>query len=266
MRARDLPGTLALVLLTLVGVAAFAWPFVVPAALGSQHGQDAPWLFALLIGLGGAVVLAEQGSARLDAKSVAMIGVIAALGGGMRVLSMGVAGLEPMFFVVVLAGRVLGPRLAFLTGALCLLTGAFLTGAVGPWAPFQMVCSGWVALGAALLPRLRGRAEVVLLAAYGLLAGLLYGALMNLWFWPFLGASAPEGAGYVPGAGLDVNLGHYLAFYLATSLGWDLPRGLLTAALTLLAGRPLLGTLRRATRRAAFEAEPRFAAAPGRTP
>lgn len=257
-RARDLPGHALLGLLTLIGLAAFGWPFVVSAPVGAGHGQDAPWLFALLVGLSGAVVLAEQGSARLDAKSVAMIGVIAALGGGMRVLSAGVAGLEPMFFVVVLAGRVLGARLAFLTGALCLLTGAFLTGAVGPWAPFQMVATGWVALGAALLPPLRGRAEVAVLAAYGLIAGLLYGLVMNLWFWPFLGASAPEGAGYVPGAPLSVNFGHYLAFYLATSLGWDLPRGLLTAALTLIAGRPLLRTLRRATRRAAFDAAPAF--------
>ncbi|MCB1254810.1 MAG: ECF transporter S component [Austwickia sp.] len=267
VRARDLPGHLSLALLTLIGLAAFGWPFLVSAPVGASHGQDAPWLFAALVGLSGAVVLAEQGSRRLDAKSVAMIGVIAALGGAMRVLSAGVAGLEPMFFVVVLAGRVLGARLAFLTGALSLLTGAFLTGAVGPWAPFQMVATGWVALGAALLPPVRGRAEVWLLAAYGLLAGLLYGLVMNLWFWPFLGASAPDGAGFVTGAPIETNLRHYLAFYLLTSLGWDLPRGLLTAALTVLAGRPLLRTLRRATRRAAFDAPVRFEPAiPSQTP
>ena len=260
----DLPGHVSLALLTLVGIAAFSWPFLVSAPLGTSQGQNAPWLFALLLGLSGAVVLAEQGSARLDAKSVAMIGVIAALGGGMRVLSAGLAGLEPMFFVVVLAGRVLGPRLAFLTGSLCLLTGAFLTGAVGPWAPFQMIATGWVALGAALLPQVRGRAEVLLLATYGLLAGLAYGVVMNLWFWPFLGPSTAEGIRYVPGAPLADNLRHYLAFYLVTSLGWDLPRGLLTAGLTVLAGRPLLRTLRRATRRAAFDAAPVFEPLPDR--
>lgn len=258
MRGRDLLGDALLGLLTLVGVAAFGWPFVVSAPLGSGQGQNAPWLFALLVGLSGAVVLADQGSARLDAKAVAMIGVIAALGGGVRVLSAGIAGLEPMFFVVVLAGRVLGPRLAFLTGASCLLTGAFLTGAVGPWAPFQMVATGWVALGAALLPRVRGRAEVRLLAAYGLVAGLFYGLVMNLWFWPFLGASAPDGAGFVPGAPIAENLRHYAVFYVVTSLGWDVPRGLLTAALTLATGNALLRTLRRATRRAAFDAPVRF--------
>lgn len=252
------PGTLALALLTLLGMAAFAWPFVADAGVAADHGADAPWLFALLVALGAAVVLADQGGSRLEAKSVTMIGVLAALGGALRVLSAGMIGLEPMFFVVVLAGRVLGRRLAFLTGAAILLTGALLTGAVGPWVPFQMVVTGWVALGASLLPGVRGRAEVALLAAYALAAGLAYGALMNLWFWPFLGASAPEGAGYVPGADLATNLGHYLAFYLATSLGWDLPRGLLAATLLLLGGRRLLSTLRRATRKARFEAPVAF--------
>ena len=51
---------------------------------------------------------------------------------------------------------------------------------------------------------------------------------MNLWFWPFMGDAAPAGAGFVPGAGAAVNLGHYAVFYLTTSLAWDLPRGILT--------------------------------------
>ena len=75
-----------------------------------------------------------------------------------------------------------------------LLTSAFLTAGVGPWTPFQMIACGWVCLGAALLPPASGRAERWLLAGYGLVAGMLYGAAMNLWFWPFLGASAPPAA------------------------------------------------------------------------
>jgi hypothetical protein len=38
---------------------------------------------------------------------------------------------------------------------------------------------GW---GAGLLPPLRGRAEIAMLAAYGTLAGLAYGLLLNLSF------------------------------------------------------------------------------------
>lgn len=247
------PGTLLLILVTAVGVLAFTWPFFATSALATDHSADAPWIFTALMALLGASLLAEQGNGRLDAKTVALLGAIAALGGALRVLSAGTAGLEPVFFLVVLAGRVLGRRLAFLGGCLILLTGAFLTGAVGPWSPFQMIATGWVALGATLLPAVRGRSEVALLAAYGGTAGLLYGAVMNLWFWPFLGASAPAGAGFVPGADLATNLGHYLVFYLATSLAWDLPRAVLTTVLVIVAGRPMLAVLRRATRRAHFE-------------
>ncbi|HET7305535.1 MAG TPA: ECF transporter S component [Segeticoccus sp.] len=252
------PAAVSLGLVTLVGLAAFGWPFVVSSPQALAHGQDAPWFFALLLGLLSLVVLAEIAAGGLDAKTVAVLGVLTAAGGALRVLSAGTAGLEPMFFLIVLAGRVLGRSLGFVVGALALVTGAFLTGGVGPWLPFQMICMGWVGLGAALLPPLGGRGERLLLAGYGLVASMVYGAAMNLWFWPFMGASAPQGAGFVPGAGPTANLGHYAVFYAATSLTWDLPRGLLTAALVLLAGRPVLGTLRRAVRRASFGARPTF--------
>jgi energy-coupling factor transport system substrate-specific component len=94
-------------------------------------------------------------------------------------------------------------------------------------------------------------------------AGLAYGFVMNLWFWPFLTSGAPVGMAFVPGQAMTSNLSHYGAFYLATSLAWDLPRGVLTAALVLVAGRPVLASLRRGTRRAAFGATGQFAAALG---
>jgi energy-coupling factor transport system substrate-specific component len=42
-----------------------------------------------------------------------------------------------------------------------------------------MLGAAWFGLGAGLLPAARGRAEIALLAAYGSVAALLYGALMN---------------------------------------------------------------------------------------
>jgi energy-coupling factor transport system substrate-specific component len=90
-------------------------------------------------------------------------------------------------------------------------------------------------------------------------AGFAYGALLNLWFWPFLSpGAAPTGAGFVPGDSAAANAVHYGVFYLATSLGWDVPRAVVTAALVLVAGRPILATLRRAVRRAAFDEVARF--------
>jgi energy-coupling factor transport system substrate-specific component len=248
---------------TLVGLAAFLWPFLAQPGSGLAHSADAPWLFVLLIALLAALVVAELSSGGLDAKTVAVLGVLAAAGGALRVLGGGTAGLEPMFFLLVVAGRVLGRGMGFVLGALAVLVGAFLTGGVGPWAPFQMVAAGWVGFGAGSLPRAGGRPERVMLAGYGLVAGLLYGLLMNLWFWPFLASGAPAGTAFVPGDPVAANLARYAAFYLATSLGWDLPRGVLTAVLVMVAGRPVLASLRRGTRRAAFGATGQFLAGQG---
>ncbi|AKT52871.1 ABC transporter permease [Arsenicicoccus sp. oral taxon 190] len=252
---------LTLLLVSVVCAAAFLWPFVTTSPAVLAHAHDAPWVFAALLGLLALVCLAEVTSEGLDAKTVAVMGVLCAAGGGLRVLSAGTAGLEPMFFLLVLAGAVLGPAPGFVVGALSLLTGALLTGAIGPWVPFQMIACGWVALVAGLLPiaRLGVRARCAVLGLYGLVAGLAYGLVMNLWFWPFLATTlAPQGAGFVPGADVATNVSHYLTFYVLTSLGWDVPRGVLTAVLVWLAGPATDRVLRRAVRRARFDATATF--------
>ncbi len=252
---------LTLALTTAVGAFSFLWPFAVSAEMGARHSRDAPWLFVLLMALMAAIVVAQIAAGGLDAKTVAVLGVLAAAGGALRVLGAGTAGLEPMFFLLVLAGRVLGRGMGFLLGALAVLVGGFLTGGIGPWVPFQMFAAGWVALGAACLPRASGWPERWMLAAYGLVAGLAFGAVMNLWFWPFLaagGAGAADGLYFVAGDPVGDNVRRYVAFYLTTSLGWDLPRGLLTAVLCLVGAAPVLATLRRALRRANFDAEATF--------
>src|SRR5690606_31779356 len=101
--------------------------------------------------------------------------------------------------------------------------------------------------------RVRGRAELAMLAAYGAVAGLAYGVVMNLWFWPF-GGGYGTGLSFVAGDPVLENLGRFWAFHLATSMAWDIPRAASNIVLVLLAGRPVLGALRRASRRAAFGA------------
>lgn len=250
--------TVAMILMTIIGALSFVWPFFVSSGATLADGNDAPWLFPLLVALLSLVLIAELSGGGMDAKQVAVLGVLAAMGGALRVLSAGTAGLEPMFFLLVLGGRALGRAGGFLLGALAIVTGAFLTSGVGPWMPFQMFACGWVAMGASLLPEVGRRAERWMLTAYGFVAGLAYGAVLNLWFWPFLGDTAPAGAGFSVTDSLPVQLQHYAIFYGMTSLGWDLPRAVLTAALVLLACHPVLAALRRSMRRAAFDTAPRF--------
>ncbi|QEV17869.1 ECF transporter S component [Streptomyces alboniger] len=253
----------ALALVSAVGVVAFGWPLLSSGGSGfAEHAQDAPWLFAALLPLLLAVVVATVADVGLDAKAIAMLGVLAAAGAALRPLGAGTAGIEPMFFLMVLSGRVLGPGFGFVLGAVSMFASALLTGGVGPWMPFQMLSMGWVCMGAGLLPgadTLRGRRELWLLAAYGAVSAVLYGTAMNLQGWPYLGGMA-TGVSFQPGDPLAENLGRFIAYCLATSLGWDLPRAVVTVLLSLTLGPAVLKALRRATRRAAFEAPVTFEA------
>ena len=241
-----------------VGVVAFGWPFFTTpgAALDTSHSGDAPMVFVLMLPLLAAVVLAELSSGGMDAKAVAMLGMLAAVGGALRALGPGTAGLEPSFAVIILGGRVFGRGFGFVLGAVTIFTGGLLTGGVGPWLPFQMIAAGWVGFFAGCLPPSKGRVEVATLAAYSFVAGLVFGAVMNLWFWPF--ASYGPETSYVAGDAFAANLHRYLVFYVTTSLPWDLGRSVLSALVLLLAGTALLRALRRASRRAAFDAVAAF--------
>lgn len=247
----------ALTVSTLIGVAAFGWPLLASSTSEVAGRGDAPFVFALLLPLVLAVVLAEVGEGGMDSKVVAMLGVLSAAGAAARVMGAGTAGIETVFFLIVLAGRVYGPGFGFVLGNTALFTSALLTGGVGPWLPYQMLGAAWVGMGAGLLPPLRGRAEVALLGLYGAAAALAYGLLLNLSFWPFA-VGRDNLLSFVPGDALLDNLGRLVAFSLATSMGWDVGRAITTALLVIVTGPVLLRTLRRAARRAVFDPEPVF--------
>lgn len=254
-------------LATAVGLLAFGWPFLAePGSTAVAHASDAPWVFAAVIPLVLLVVLAQIAEGGMDAKSIAILGVLAAVVTALRPLGAGTAGLEPIWFVIVLGGRALGPGFGFALGSLSLASSALITGGVGPWLPFQMIAAAWVGCVAGLLPPMRGKAEIAMLAAYGMVASMAYGLVMNLWFWPFLSGmeatAYADGIMFDPGAPVSDNLARWLAFTLVTSLGWDIPRGILTAVLIVLVGRPVLNALRRTARRANFEPSVEFVSPP----
>jgi len=257
--------TATLALVTTIGVLAFTWPLLVDADAALAQRSDAPWLFVLLLPLVLAVVLAEIADGGMDAKAVALLGVLASVGAALRPLGGGAAGFETVFFLLVLSGRVLGRGFGFVLGSVTLFASALLTAGVGPWLPFQMLAAGWVGFLAGCLPRAKGWREIALLTVYGGVAGLLYGALMNLWMWPFVTGLDSE-ISFQAGAPLTENLGRFIGYTLATSLGFDIPRAITNAVLIALTGRPVLLALRRVARRAAFEAPVDFAPPPTSPP
>lgn len=241
--------TLGLIGVSLIGVLALGWPFFAqPESIFARYSTQSPWLMALIVPVAVMLVAASSIGDRPDARSLAILAVLIALITAVRPLGAGVAGLEPVWVIVIVGARALGPTLGFALGALGLLTSALVTGGVGPWLPFQMLVAGWVGLGAALFfARLRGRGEVFALASYSLVAGFAIGWLLNLWFWPVSTVGLAQ-IGYDPGLSGAELLSRWVTFSLATSLGFDLPRALLTCALVALISAPTLRVIRRATR------------------
>jgi energy-coupling factor transport system substrate-specific component len=243
---------LVLAVVSAAGLAMFAWPLFVHTPRGVAHGQDAPLIFVVLLPCLLLVVLAEMTSGRIDTKALAMLGVLSALGAALRPIGAGTAGIETMLFLLILAGRVYGPGFGFVLGATAMFASALLTAGVGPWLPFQMLAASWVGLGAGLLPRASGRAEIALLALYGVVSAYAFGFLLNLWFWPFSTGSTSR-ISFVPGAALVTNLHRFVVFSFTTSaIGWDTGRAITNVVAIVALGPAVLVTLRRAARRAAF--------------
>ena len=226
----------------------FSWP-----GLATVTRSETSWWMTGALLLMPLVVLAllwwvepAHGTIRV----VALVGALAALAALARIVSVGVGGLEWVFIVVILAGRVLGARWGFVVGALSIAVSSLVWGGVGPWTSFQMAAVGAVAAGAGLLPHGRStgvlhRGERMMLAGYGILASYLFGLVMNLWFWPI--AVGPETSlSFDPSLPWSDQLGRFLLYSLTTStLTWDSVRAVVTATGILLVGGPVLRALRR---------------------
>lgn len=241
----------AVAVAVLVGAVAFSWPLFLRPESGMSATQ-APIVFAVVLPMVLAVVLSEIGGGRMDAKVLAMLGVLAAVGTILRPLSAGTAGFELIFFLMIIAGRVYGAAFGFALGAITLFTSALITSGVGPWLPYQMLAAGFVGLFAGLLPPASGRREVVLLCAYGMVSAFAYGWVMDFSFWPF-GIGSDTQLSFDPTLGPLANLHRFVLYNIATSMGWNLGRALTNAVLIALLGVPLLRLFRRSARRAHFD-------------
>jgi energy-coupling factor transport system substrate-specific component len=248
-------------LVTLVGAGAFLYPFWLPAhALpDSAHRADAPLLAAAMGALVVVALTLELRRGTINGATVAILGLLAAVAGLFRLLDLPGGG-SGIFFLVVLGGAAFGPRFGLLLGLSAMATSAVLTGGIGPWLPFQMLALAWMGAGAGVVGlatrRLPLGGQVAALAVYGWVWGFVFGAVMNLYFWPFVDDGGP--LSFHAGDAVTTTLHRYYSFYLASSFAWDAAGALANAVLIALTGAALLSTLRRfASRlRPAVELEP----------
>jgi energy-coupling factor transport system substrate-specific component len=253
---------------TSIGVIAFTYPFLVPsirsAAGGEVHLSDAPLLLTALVGLCFIVLLLEVQGQAVNAKFLALLGILVSMNAVLRFLEIAVpgpGGISPIFFLIIMTGYVFGGRLGFLMGALTLLVSALITGTIGPWLPYQMFTASWIGLSAPLcrplvrLMRAEDRwFEVVVLGTFAGLWGIGFGLIMNVWFWPF--AVGPADQYWEAGIGIVDTLKRYATFYLATSFAWDALRAVGNALLMLAFAAPTLRAFRRFQHRFDFRHQP----------
>jgi energy-coupling factor transport system substrate-specific component len=236
------------VLVTFVGVAAFLYPFWLPSAAfpGQGHSTDAPFWTAAICILVVAALTLEVRRGTTNGATIAILGVLAASAGMLRLVELP-GNNAGIFFLVVLGGVAFGPRFGLLLGLTAMAASAFITGGIGPWLPFQMLGLGWLGGTSGLLGRwtvtLEPHLEVAVVAAFGWLWGFAYGAILNLWSWPLLQGNGATS--WRPGLGAIDTLQHYWSYYVATSLAWDAAGALFNALLIAILGLALLRTLRR---------------------
>lgn len=245
-----------------LGFLSLVAPFVLPQARNQlSSGASFPIMVSLILVLCLVIILFEIQISGLDSKMIAFLGMLIAINAGLRFLENaipGPAGFSPIFFLIILTGYYFGGRIGFLIGALTMFVSGLITGGIGTWLPGQMITAGWVGQSAAFMSWLvkkfnwRGKVgEVIFLAVFSAIWGLLYGAIMNLWFWPYLSSNSSQS--WIQGAEFVENLQHYVAYYLATSIVWDITRSIGNVLMMTLMAKPVLKILNRFKNRFRFD-------------
>ena len=183
---------------------------------------------ALLVGFG------WYERSRPPARVVGLVAVLAALAVAGRLAFAAVPNVKPTTDIVLFAGLALGPVPGFAVGAISAIASNVFLGQ-GPWTVWQMAAWGGCGVGGGLLARAVGRRElgrVELAIACGL-AGLAFGAFMDLYQWTLAARQ---------------DLPTYVAIS-ATSLPYNLAHAFGNVVFCLLIGPVFVRSLRRYRRR-----------------
>ncbi len=261
MKTQRLQSVMIDLFVFLLGFISLLAPFLFNEASYPGFSQSTfPIIVSLIILLCLMIIIFEAQSSFMDSKMIALLGVLIAINAGLRFLENaipGPAGFSPIFFLVILVGYCFSSRVGFLMGAMTMLVSAMITGGVGPWLPGQMITAGWLGQSSAILRSLIDTLglndkplEVVILASFSALWGIVYGFIMNLWFWPFLSAS--PGQSWMQSTNFVENLQGYLAYYLTTSFVWDVTRAIGNVIIISIMTRPVIKILDRFIQRFTF--------------
>ena len=179
-----------------------------------QLGSTALVVAALVVALG----WYERG--RPSSKLVAVVAALAAIAVAGRVVLSPIPNVQATTDVVLLSGYALGGGPGFAVGAIAALASNFFLGQ-GPWTPWEMLGWGGAGLAGAALARLGVPARRAPIAIACALAGLAFGAWMDL-FTLVNFAAERSGDSYlaISAASLPFNIAHAIGnLLLALAVG-----------------------------------------------
>lgn len=227
------------------GLAWLSWP--VWGSLSNPGRADlvaaTPWLtLALVTGLVALAVAIWRDAGRrvepLQAVALLVVGTTLLR----AVLSPGLAGVEFVHALPLMAGVALGAPAGFLTGATAALASTVLVGVSAETLPMQALVWGLVGASGGLFTPWRPTVAWLLAVPWAVVAGVGTGVLLNLMGWGLEpGVSETH---FHPGLPPFEAAQRLWAYTRETSLAHDTTRGVTTALVVLLIGRPLLRALR----------------------
>ena len=115
-------------------------------------------------------------------REIAVIAVLGAIAGLGRISLAAVPSVQPVTFLVIIAGYVFGARTGFMVGATAALASNFFLGQ-GPWTPWQMFAWGLAGVSAGYFGKLFPTARKGPMVVFHFAWGYLFGCIMNIWTW-----------------------------------------------------------------------------------
>jgi energy-coupling factor transport system substrate-specific component len=148
-----------------------------------------PWWAELVIvlALGIYALLEWYEHFAADAKHIALVATLSALGAVGRTAVQGVPGVQPATFLVIASGYAFGPVVGAAVGVFTAVGSDLFLGE-GGWTPWHVVAWGLAGITSGLLRHVVNRYSKSLMAVYGIVWGYLFGWIMNTWL--LLGGTA----------------------------------------------------------------------------
>lgn len=113
-------------------------------------------------------------------RELIILSILCALAAASRAAFYFIPQFKPILAIIIIAAVAFGAETGFLCGSVSMLLSNFLFGQ-GLWTPWQMFGCGLIGFIAGLLAHFRPFRSKWVLMIYGLFAGYLYGAVVDMW-------------------------------------------------------------------------------------